>query len=264
MDLTIAGLRNGAKLVFGKYGCTGNACPITWLKTGKDTEFLSEFVLDLLKFDGSERDNPDRQYYYNGNACYAVSNILQFLNSSEEDWYSPMHEYDAPPGVVGRQYDARGDYLCHSGFLNDFEDYELDCIDGFIELPTAANIVGIGGEARFPLFNRKGYRGRPTQDVLVNKRSHHNMSDGSFCGFWISDSEGSGLNYACYIDRSGGRSITTASSCCGIRPKCRLKPDTKVELQEDGTYRVVPFSASKPHGSNVCTDEEFMSLMGLL
>lgn len=261
MELTVAGLKTGAKLVFGRYGCIDNVYPITWLKAGKGTEFISEFVIDTLMFDSPERNSPARQFYYTGNPCYEVSNIFQFLNSSEEDWYNPMHQFDSPPGLTSATNGLRGTYTQHDGFLREFEDYEVECLDGFVGLPTTANIIGADGEARFPLFNRKGYRGRPSHDLVYNKGAQHNMGEESFCEFWLSDGND---KYVRYLDRGGRCGSTFASSCYGIRPKCKLKPDTKVELQADGTYRIAPFAVSESRSSNVCTDDEFMALMGLL
>ena len=262
MDLTIAGLKNGARLVFGNYGVGHAVHPITWLKTGRGTEFLSEFVLDILKFDNNERNNPQRDFYYHGNGSYEVSNIIQFMNSHEADWYEPMHDYDSPPGNAGNTYDMFGDYVNHTGFLHDFEDYELECLDGRIDLPTVANIIGTGREARFPLFNRKGYRGRPTTDLVYNKGGH-DMLEESFCEFWLSDA--TIPHSAEYIGRDGAKRTTYANLRAGLRPKCRLKPDTKVEPLPDGSgFRIVPFVSTKPRSSKVCTNEEFLALMGLL
>lgn len=259
--MTIADLKTGAKLVFGNYGVGPDIYPIYWLKTGRDNVFISEFVLDILKFDNLERNNPDREYYYGGNSNYELSNILQFLNSCEDDWYNAMHEYDAPPGSFNNTHNIFGDYVLHTGFLNEFEDYELECLDGRIDLPTRANIVGTGAEARFPLFNRKGYRGRPCIDLVRNKDGC-DVNEGSFCEFWLRDAERSSVSL--YIDRSGIVRRTSPNSSNGVRPICKLKPTTEVKLQTDGTYCVVPFAASKPRDSKICTDEEFLSFMGLL
>lgn len=262
MNLTIADLKVGAKLVFGNYGVTTSVRPITWLKANRDNEFLSEFVLDLLKFDASERDNRDNtDYHWYGNANYELSNILQFMNSHEEDWYKAMHDYDAPPGNINRAADGPGDYVFHPGFLHDFEDYELECLAGRVDLPTTANIFGAAGVPKFPLFNRKGFRGRPSAD-LVSGSYFHNMSDSSFCEYWLSDN--CSICKVNYVDRGGSMRSSRANYYSGLRPKCTLKPDTKVEQLPDGSFRVIPFQASKPRSSKVCTDEEFLALMGLL
>lgn len=263
--MTIADLKTGAKLVFGNYGVGTDNHPISWLKTGRDNVFISEFVLDILKFDNGERNNPNRECRYYGNSNYELSNILQFMNSYEDDWYNVTHEHDTPPGNPNGIYDPYGDYVLHPGFLHEFEDYELECIDGRIDLPTRANILGTGFEARFPLFNRKGYRGKPCIDLICNKENC-GMYEGSFCEFWLRDIEGDAERVTVhYIGRSGVLNRAYPNTVLGMRPICKLKPTTEVELQTDGTYRVVPFAASKTRRSpKICTDEEFLTLMGLL
>lgn len=262
MDLKISDLKVGAKLVFGKYGVSTTARPITWLKASKDNEFLSEFVLDSLQFDALESTNPQRYICYHGNGNYEASNIIQFANSYEDDWYEPMHMYDSPPGNVGSTNDRFGEYVNHAGFLHDFEDYELEVLASRIDLPSTANVYGAGGVPKFPLFNRKGFRGRPAEDLVYNKWGH-DLHETSFCEFWLSDNTGSYLAY--YVDRSGSRRNTYCNHAVGFRPKCKIKPDTRVEALPDGSgYRIIPFEATKRRSSKVCTDEEFMAFMGLL
>lgn len=263
--MKIGDLKVGAKLFFGSYGTRANTIhPIAWLKASRDNEFLSEFVLDLVKFDAQERNNPDRDIYWYGNGNYEISNVLQFLNSFADDWYDPMHDYDAPPGNSVNVNDGQGEYVNHSGFLHDFEDYELECLSSRIDLPSYANIFGSGGSPRFQLFSRKGFRGRPHDDVIYN-RIGHNMSEDSFCDFWISDMNGK-YNASC-IDRGGGLKTIYAASISGLRPKCTINPDIEVEPMPDGSgYRIVAFEAKKTRARSpkIATNEEFLALMGLL
>lgn len=263
--MKIDDLKVGAKLFFGNYGTHATSIhPITWLKASRDNEFLSEFVLDLLKFDVQERNNPDREIYWYGNGNYELSNIIQFMNSFEDDWYNPMHEFDSPPGNPVKVSDGLGEYVNHSGFLHNFEDYELECLASRIDLPSYANIFGSGGSPRFPLFSRKGFRGRPHADLIYH-RLGHDMNEDSFCGFWLSDM--SGKYSALWVDRGGCRKVNHASSISGFRPKCTIKHDIEVEPMPDGSgYRIVSFEPSKARNrsSKVCTDEEFLAFMGLL
>ena len=260
--MTIADLKVGSKLVFGSYGVGETLNPITWIKANRDGEFLSEFVLDMLKFDEEERNNPNYNKRYCGNGDYELSNILQFLNSYEEDWYEPTHLYDASPGSYDRPYDRNGDYLLHAGFLNAFEDYEIESLSGRINLPTDANIYGVNGEPKFTLFNRKGFRGKPTFD-LVHRRHGHGLDDHSFCEYWIVG-YGSEAYQQMVVGRDGGRRNAYADSRMGIRPKCTIKPELEVEMLSDGSYRIVPFEASIRRGPQVATDDELLNLMGLL
>lgn len=244
--------------MFGQYGVRATPRPITWLKADRSGEFLSEFVLDMLKFDSRELTNPDRRIYWGGSSDYGFSNLAQFLNSGEEEWYCPSHRYDSPPGDNGA--DRVGDYLHHVGFLHEFEDYEIDCLAGDISLPTVDNIYGRHGTPRFPLFNRKGFRGRPSADLVQNMMEYVG-GQSSFSSFWLEDSA-TDSKVQC-VDRSGGLSSISAASWCGVRPKCKLKLDTLVEKLQDGSFRVVPFVATGQNGPKTCTDEEFMTLMGL-
>ena len=260
--MTIADLKVGAKLVFGSYGVGGAIYPITWLKANKDGEFLSESVLDIVKFDALERSNQVHDYRYSGNSDYRLSNVFQFLNSCEDDWYGPTHEFDEPPGVLTRPGERLGEYLRHPGFLNEFQDYEIESLSGSVNLPTIANIFGANGEPRFMLFNRKGYRGKPTTD-LVYGRCGHGLEESSYCEYWaIDETCRSGRQY--FVGRDGSMRSTYADHVSGLRPKCVIRPELEVELIDDCLYRIVPFKATKSHGPQIATDEELLNLMGLL
>lgn len=262
MGLTIADLKVGSKLVFGTYGVGGTLYPITWLKANKDGEFLSEFVLDIIKFDEQERNSPTNDHRYSGNSNYTLSNILQFINSYDDDWYEPSHTYDAPPGDYNRPFDRIGDYLHHPGFLHDFEDYEIESLSGRVHLPTFANIFGANGEPKFALFNRKGYRGRPTTDLVWNR--NHGLEETSYCEYWLSDGTGTSTHMKSFVGRDGSKHNTYAYSRSGLRPKCMIKPELEVELVSEGVYRIVPFEPTQRRGPQIATDEELLNLMGLL
>lgn len=254
--MKVSDLKIGAKLVFGAYGAGDDVHPITWLKATKDCDFLSEFVLDILQFDARERANTNSDCWWYGNIDYELSNIVQYMNSCDSDWYTPSHEFDAQP-IDNRV--AR-----HPGFLHYFEDYELECLASRINLPTVENIVGTGVEPRFPLFNRKGFRGRPSIDI-VNNTQGYVESENSFCSFWVSNPYGD--TTIKYIDRGGYVRRQSPCSTSGMRPKCVIAQDAEVEELPDGSgYRLAPFTVpkAKRKGVQVCTDEEFLQFMGLL
>ena len=83
----------------GAYGTRNdNPYPIVWLKGTPNGDFITQFALDVLGFDAQEPDNTEnRDARAVGNPNYGCSNILQFLNAQEENWFSPMHQYDASP-----------------------------------------------------------------------------------------------------------------------------------------------------------------------
>lgn len=61
------------------------------------TALITDCAIKLAAFDAAEPDNPDEEIKENGSGYYPDSNIHRWLNSSLEKWYSPAHEFDAPP-----------------------------------------------------------------------------------------------------------------------------------------------------------------------
>ena len=58
---------------------------------------ISDCAIKLAAFDAAEPDNPDGEARENGSGYYPDSNIHHWLNSNDENWYVPAHEFDAPP-----------------------------------------------------------------------------------------------------------------------------------------------------------------------
>ena len=63
----------------------------------KGTTVLSDKVCLISCIDAKEPSNPDEKIAAMGCNRYSLSNIHQWLNSAEENWYHPTHEFDAPP-----------------------------------------------------------------------------------------------------------------------------------------------------------------------
>ena len=139
MAKLLSSLPVGAKVKFGKYSVNGEtAQSIIWLIVAKNhsctpeypsnsVTLLTEKAIDIRAFDAAEPNNTDSRVKASGNSYYAVSNIDQWLNKSETNWYSPAHEYDQAPtnaytGNFGTGYDTR------PGFLNAFSSYERNAI----------------------------------------------------------------------------------------------------------------------------------------
>ena len=61
------------------------------------TTVVPDRVCLISCVDAAEPDNPDADAAKSGSNRYALSNIHQWLNSSEERWYQPMHAYDTAP-----------------------------------------------------------------------------------------------------------------------------------------------------------------------
>jgi hypothetical protein len=61
------------------------------------TALVTDCAVKLASLDAAEPDNPDEDRREFGNNSYPLSNIHQWLNSDEANWYLPAHEFDAPP-----------------------------------------------------------------------------------------------------------------------------------------------------------------------
>lgn len=82
---------------------------------------MTKQIIDLRAFDAKEPTNTDNNRKNSGNNNWQYSNIKQFLNSDQANWYSAQHKYDAPPTSAncgaydnGTTYNA---YDTHKGFL---------------------------------------------------------------------------------------------------------------------------------------------------
>ena len=63
----------------------------------KGTALVTDCVIKLACIDAAEPDNPEAGQKEFGNNFYPSSNIHQWLNAKEIDWYKPAHKFDAPP-----------------------------------------------------------------------------------------------------------------------------------------------------------------------
>ena len=178
-ETTVGKIKVGTKLMFGQYGVSADETfPIMWLKATPNGDFISEKVLDYICFDARERQSDDYSAKVYGNPDYGASNIMQFLNSHDENcWWNPAHEKDAPP--IGSNVCQVGDvYHNHCGFLYHFEDYEIDSIakklihtpsgavKSLMRLPSYENFFGAD---RFQLFSRRGIRANGTGDYVYRR-----------------------------------------------------------------------------------------------
>ena len=83
---------------------------------------MTKQIIDCRPFDGKEPNNSDYGRKNSGNSNWSVSNIKQFLNSDQAEWYSAQHTYDAPPTSDNtNKYTA---YDNHKGFLYYWSDDE--------------------------------------------------------------------------------------------------------------------------------------------
>lgn len=270
IEPTIGRMKIGDKLEFGAYGVfSDNAYPLMWLKATPNSDFITQDAVDYLAFDAREEGSNDffcRQY---GNANYPVSNILSFLNSDSESWFTPTHQFDSPPSRRGyRVQIGMTGYDAHPGFLYDFEDYEIDKIvqrtitHGECEIKTLVRLPSTNdtiGDSRFKLFSKRGLRAHPTRDLLESRSNTLRITETSFLEFWVSDPNDTQGSLASVISRQGLKRGLQPYCSAGVRPVCTLNPDTPVEQIGNGVFKIKPSESNR----RTFTDEEFMELLGM-
>jgi hypothetical protein len=89
------------------------------------TALVTDCAIKLASFDASEPANPEESKKESGNNFYPFSNIHQWLNAGQDDWYVPAHDFDAPPAAENIDH-GRLDfynvpfYSNHAKFSGDF------------------------------------------------------------------------------------------------------------------------------------------------
>ena len=112
--MKIGELPIGCKLRFGMYEDED----IAWVKVSDKSDFFALHRIGNKAFDATEWCNDNRSRRSCGNNYYPHSNIFQWLNSTDNSWFSPMHGSDEAPT-----------YCLTPGFLSQFSSTELDAID---------------------------------------------------------------------------------------------------------------------------------------
>lgn len=138
MAQLLSNLPVGAKVKFGKHRVESETpWDIVWLIVAKShvgypansITLLAEKCIDQLAYDATEPDNADVNRKAYGNNKYAVSNIDQWLNSSNAEWYTSRHRTDTPPSA--EYLDPQLSMLAYDdkhGFLYNFTNNERNVI----------------------------------------------------------------------------------------------------------------------------------------
>lgn len=229
MDTTVERLKVGTQVIIGSYGVNNDEPhPVVWLKGSPNCDFITECAVDYLCFDAPERTGDGRRNL--GNPDYRLSNIHTYLNSDRDDWFRKTHEADAPPNNV---FSNRAQsYRNHYGFLY------------FLKLK---------------LFSKKGIRPKATEDCANKKGRFGNFSWESYMNFWLAGKQDGFRDYALALSRSGYCERKYPRDCAGLRPMCRLKPETVVEVDENGVAHIKPYALK----NETCTDAELFELLGV-
>lgn len=249
--------------------------PIVWQVADKNhpgypansVTLITERIVTLKCLDAIEPNNSDTNRKQYGNNRYSVSNIKQWLNSSEnaDNWYTPQHSTDAPP-IAKNIQDGYNPYDTKSGFLNkfspDFRNALLDTsqitvlntvTDGGDSETVTSKIflasrteVGLANEnniaegSKLALFSddesREAY---PTVQCVLNDNFYGNVSTSEPWHWWLRTPEFD-TSYFMYAanGRWGYDSCFPREGDVGVRPLCNLPASTVITDSPDanGNY----------------------------
>lgn len=288
---TIADLPIGAKLKFGAYSVSGEMPhKICWVKAHRDGTILTEFMEDQCAFDAKEPDNPNVYRRSFGNNRYSQSNVHQFLNAEEIDWFRPAHEYDTAP-EDRLMSEGRYGYVHKPGFLRYFDEWEVEAIEeseiktalptrdipaggekhetifAKVFMPSRTNVGGgtenriqegevwdlfADGASRSCLFSPELYANTPNN----NKPEYE---DEVWYYYLRSPGSGGSYNVRC-VSRDGNIGSTYAyDDCMGVRPALKLNPEILIsdEPDGDGYYEVL----NAPQEIIEVDEEEFFAIL---
>ena len=135
----------------GKYQ-VGSETPwdIKWEIVHQESDYqiaMAKQILDLRCFDAMESSNSDTNRQNLGNNNWQYSNIEQWLNSDQSNWYSAQHNADAPPSSANVWVNnnvAYNPYDTKPGFLYYWSDEEKAALQD-MTLTLANNTVTDGG-----------------------------------------------------------------------------------------------------------------------
>lgn len=218
----------GSKVRLGRYCLPhkpDDVFEIDWIKVSKDNEFISEKVLLGMQFDAMEG--------YDQNCNYQLSNIRQFMNSENHDWFHPTHSNDRGPSYVMLDSYIRVPIHRYSGLLSFFADEELCLLEKFgtdyMRLPTIEEIDG----RCFPYFKRYGIRAHPVS--VFGNIERDNFKETMYSRYYVlGDSP-----YTVYeVNRAGDIASLSPAIYSGVRPVCKIKSDAVVDQTGKNTYKM--------------------------
>lgn len=275
MAQLLSNLPIGAKVKFGKHSINGEAAlPITWLVVAKNhtgypsnsVTLLTEKIIDLRSLDAAEPNSTDTSRDSFGNNTYSVSNIDQWLNSSETSWYTSAHSYDQSPSAEhvshGTQYDSR------PGFLSNFTlqerlailstsimaakySHTTESLTRGIFLPSATEVGfqhSIEGGASWGYFNNASDR----QSTLTAQCYNNTLSnskpnvESSYWQWWLRSADYTVSHRTMVVSANGVSDYPIAANGDGgVRPAMNISGTQKVSDTTDsnGYYTVIWNSA---------------------
>lgn len=126
MAQKISNLTVGSKIKItgSRYAGTSSGAPYEMIVAAKGHPgytggmvLITEFAAKYCALDAKEPTNPDDSIKSFGNARYGHSNLLQWLNSNANPWYTAKHDYDQEPTV---DFVSKNPYATQKGFMSHF------------------------------------------------------------------------------------------------------------------------------------------------
>lgn len=248
-----------------------NGKPIVWKIADKNhngypsnsVTLITDKIISLKAFDGEEskNSNSDRRSY--GNNYYKHSNLLQWLNSDKNSWYTAQHGADAPPtsgNTTYNPYDSEPGFLYN--FSKNFKEAMLETslktvrhsLDGggsenvvskmFLASSTEvglANENGIAEGSKFPIFDGDSSRKAYLTQEAVNKSNYTSVNTSDSHWWWLRTPYASSSYYVRSVNSDG--SLDWSYACIGssgVRPLCNLQSGILVSnnTDSDGAYTI--------------------------
>ena len=275
-------------------GVKYNGQPIVWKIADKNhsgypsnsVTLITDKIITLKAFDGAEPKNSNEDRRSGGNSYYRHSNLLQWLNSDKNSWYTAQHGADAPPtskNTSDNPYDNEPGFLYN--FSKKFKEAMMETslktvrhsLDGggsenvvskmFLASNTEvglANENGIAEGVKFPIFDSDTSRkAAATEEAKIKstyKGSHLKVSS----TWWLRTPNASYLRSSRAVSPEGV--LTFYTSCGGgngVRPLCNIKDDVLVKSEPvDGVYEIT-WNQPPTKPANLKVPDKVISKLGI-
>ena len=236
IGISWSSLSIGSTFYLGKYQ-VGSETPwdIEWEIVHQESNYqiaMAKQIIDLRCFDAKESSNSNSSRKNSGNNNWGVSNIEQWLNSDQSNWYSAQHSADAPPSSAN-VWSNYNPYDTKPGFLYYWTDEEKAVLQdmtltlanntktdgggsytwtGKVWLPTYTQMSGkqnnsISEGTQFSKFTDDASRIKTLHAMCATNNQYcidKSMTEGKALFYWMSSA--STVNpYASYYVNSDGR-----------------------------------------------------------